>query len=132
MKKDQILKLIDEAYSAVAFSYSPYSKYPVAAALLTEEGAIFKGVNIENATLGATICAESVAVAKAVSEGYKNFVAIAVVAGEEESMPYPCGICRQFLAEFTPNMLVIVAKNQTTYKITKLSDLLPHGFELKK
>jgi cytidine deaminase len=131
MKKDQILKLIEEARSALAFSYSPYSKYAVAAALLTEEGAIFKGVNIENASYGATICAEQVAVTKAISEGYKNFLAIAIITSEEVSMPFPCGICRQVLSEFSSNMLVIVAKNQTSYKAYKLSDLLAHKFELK-
>ena len=131
MKKDQILKLIEEAYSALPFSYSPYSKYPVAAAVLTEEGIIIKGVNIENATYGASICAEQVAITKAVSEGHKNFLAIAIVTNDETCIPYPCGIWRQVLSEYSSNKLVIVAKNQTSYKTYKLSDLLPHKFELK-
>lgn len=131
MKKDAIKELIAEAYSALKFSYSPYSNYAVASALLTSDGTIFKGINIENATYGATICSERVAVSKAVSEGYKDFVAIAVVTADKESMPYPCGICRQVLSEFSPNMLVIVAKSETLYKALKLSDMLPYKFELK-
>ena len=132
MKKELIHKLIVEAYDALKFSYSPYSHYAVGSALLTAEGVIFKGANIENATYGATICSERVAVSKAVSEGYRNFSAIAVVTSDNASMPYPCGICRQVLAEFSPNMLVIVAKNETSYKAVKLSDMLPYPFELKK
>ena len=89
-------------------SYSPYSHFPVGAALECSDGTVFTGCNIENAALGSTICAERTAACKAVSEGRRDFVRIAVY-GDGEHYCYPCGACRQFLAEFAPDMEVLSA-----------------------
>ncbi|KIY51880.1 cytidine deaminase [Fistulina hepatica ATCC 64428] len=101
--------LIRAAFEAKDMAYCPYSKFPVGAALLTAEGDIIKGANIENASYGGTICAERTALVKAVSEGHKSFVAIAVVSSLAVPIS-PCGICRQFIREFcaleTPVLLV--------------------------
>ena len=132
MTEIEIKDLIKKAYEASAFSYSPYSELCIGAALLTEEGEVYTGTNIENATYGATVCAERTAVFKAVSEGKKNFKSIAVVCRKEGILPYPCGICRQVLAEFNPKMDVIVATNFEEYKIVNLSELLTYPFEFIK
>lgn len=118
--------LVATAISASEYAYIPYSKYPVGAALLADDGTVFTGCNVENATYPATICAERTALVKAVSEGHQSFTAIAVVTRDGGS---PCGICRQMMYEFAPNMTVIIA--DVTGKIhhtMPLSDLLPHGF----
>jgi len=124
--------LIGQALAARELSYSPYSKFKVGAALLTEDGRIFSGCNIENAAYTPTNCAERTAIFKAVSEGVKKFAAIAVVGGFENKGEYcfPCGVCRQVLQEFCSpeNFTIIVAKNETDYIEYKLKDLLPHGF----
>ena len=132
MEQKEIESLIQEAYKAVKYTYSPYSHFGVGAALLTNDGKIYHGANIENASYGATICAERTAVVKAVSSGHKNFKAIAIVTNDHKSIPYPCGMCRQVLSEFAPDILVIVATSETEYKAVKLSELLPYPFELKK
>lgn len=130
-------KLIQEAFEARRGSYSPYSRFQVGAALLTSDGQIFKGANIENASYGATICAERTAAVKAAFSGSREFVAIAVVGSQEGAedqdmaYAYPCGICRQFLREFLPpagDMLVLVAKSPDQYEETTLNALLPHSF----
>ena len=90
--------MIEMAKEAMQFSYSPYSHFKVGAALLAKDGRVFKGCNIENASYGATNCAERTALFKAVSEGAREFIAIAIAA--EKSAPWPCGICRQALNEF--------------------------------
>lgn len=113
--------------------YAPYSHYTVGAAVLTEEGDIYTGGNIENASYGATNCAERTAIFKAVSEGKRHFTAIAIAGGMEGEDPveyaYPCGICRQVMQEFTAeDFKVIVAKSITDYKEYRLEELLPHGF----
>ncbi len=100
-------------------AYSPYSKYKVGAALLTKCGKIYTGCNIENASYGATICAERTAMVKAISEGCKSFVALAVT-------DWPCGICRQFMYEFSPDMIVMCKDKEYT-----LRELLPEGFRLE-
>ena len=124
--------LIKEAMDAREKSYSPYSKFKVGAALLAENGKIFTGCNIENASYSPTNCAERTAIFKAVSEGVKDFLAIAVVGGFTNTDEYcfPCGVCRQVLQEFCSpdNFLIVVAKNEDEYKIYKLKELLPHGF----
>lgn len=124
--------LIKEAFSAREMSYSPYSKFKVGAALLSVDGEIFSGCNIENAAFTPTNCAERTALFKAVSQGVKNFSAIAVVGGFENSSEYcyPCGVCRQVLQEFcsSKDFTIIIAKNENEYKEYKLKDLLPHGF----
>lgn len=107
-------------------AYVPYSHYKVGAALLSKDGTIFSGCNIENAAYSPCICAERTALAKAISEGHLEFTAIAVVT---HNVGAPCGVCRQTLYEFAPDMLVIMAddKGQIHSEMT-LNDLLPRGF----
>lgn len=124
-------KLVKEAEKALANSYAPYSGYKVAAALLCEDGKIYAGVNVENASYGLTVCAERVAIFKAVSEGCRDFKMIAIVAENEEFPPYPCGACRQVMAEFNKNLLIVI-KDRGKLVCVKLSDLLPYSFDFKK
>ena len=118
-------ELIIKAKEAMQFSYSPYSKYKVGACLLTADGKTFTGCNIENASYGATNCAERTALFKAIIEGATSFTTIAVE--EEKSMPWPCAICRQVLNEFAPNIRVIVACGDERDEAL-LTELLPHAF----
>ena len=118
-------ELIEKAKQAMQFAYVPYSHYKVGAALLSKDGRIFTGCNIENGSYGATNCAERTALFKAVSEGCREFSAIAITA--EKSAPWPCGICRQALNEFAPDIRVIVAW-QGQVQEAALPQLLPHGF----
>ncbi len=118
-------ELIRSAREAMQFAYVPYSHYRVGAALLCKDGRVYTGCNIENGSYGATNCAERTALFKAVSEGAREFVAIAVTA--EKSAPWPCGICRQALNEFAPDLRVIVAFGDQVQEMN-LQDLLPHGF----
>ncbi len=104
----QLDELIDVARKARVQAYAPYSKFAVGAALLTKSGKFFAGCNVENASLGLTICAERSAVAAAVAEGHADFEAIAVVTDSAEPT-LPCGACRQVLAEFNPTMRIIAA-----------------------
>lgn len=123
-------RLITEAIQAREQAYVPYSHYPVGAALLTASGAVYTGCNIEIASFGATVCGERTAAFKAVSEGARDFVAIAVATSNGAS---PCGICRQVLFEFGPEMIVIMV--DTEGRVTwegPLTDLLPFGFGPKK
>ena len=120
-------ELIELALAARDNSYCPYSGYSVGAALLTADGRIFTGCNVENAALGSTICAERTACCKAVSEGHREFRRIAIYA-DSENWCTPCGACRQFLAEFAPEMEVLCAKAGDRYVSYKLSELLPHTF----
>lgn len=124
---DQALveELVQHALQAYDLSYSPYSSFPVGAALLTRSGRVITGCNIENASYGLTVCAERVAIWKAVSEGETEFDALAVVTGNGES---PCGACRQVMAEFAPVMSVIIADSTGGYRVTTVSDLLPDAF----
>ncbi len=119
--------LVRQAYAMLPRSYSPYSNFPVGAALLCADGTIFTGCNIENAAYGSTICAERVALVKAVSEGYKDFIAMAVV-GRSEDYCWPCGACRQMLCEFAPTLTLLVGNKNEDYVTTSLDQLLPHGF----
>ncbi len=119
-------RLVDAAIRARERAYAPYSNYRVGAALLGNSGAIYTGCNVENATYGATICAERTAVVKAVSEGEQDFRAIAVVTADGGTL---CGICRQILYEFAPNMCVIVADAEGRIRREYiLTDLLPDSF----
>lgn len=125
--------LIRAAIEARQKAYAPYSDFMVGAALLTESGKVYQGCNIENASYGATNCAERTAVFRAVSEGESRFMAIAIIGGMRDKKPtyaYPCGICRQVLREFCQpdQMWVIVARSETDYKKMKLSELLPESF----
>lgn len=117
--------LLSLARKAMERSYSPYSHYPVGAALLCADGRIFQGCNIENASFGLTNCAERTAVFKAISEGANEFTAIAIAS--RQSAPWPCGACRQVLNEFAPDIRILVTWDGGTDEAA-LSDLLPHGF----
>ena len=125
--------LIKQALEAREKSYSPYSHFRVGAAILTEDGKLYTGCNIENAAFSPTNCAERTAIFKAVSEGKQKFVKIAIVGGKEgETIDYcpPCGVCRQVLREFVnpQQFQVILAKSETEYKVYTLSQLLPEDF----
>lgn len=129
-------RLIRAAMSARKRSYAPYSKYAVGAALLCCDGSIVCGSNIENASYGATVCAERVAAFTAVGEGKTDFEAIAIAGGPDDetdklgSFAYPCGMCRQVLREFTDpkEFKVIVARSETDYEEYTLEELFPHSF----
>ena len=133
--QEQIQTLIGQALEARTFSYSPYSQFQVGAALLCKDGTVYTGCNIENAGYGPTNCAERTAIFKAVSEGKRDFAAIAVVggkAGEEiTGYAYPCGVCRQVMAEFCHgDFAIFVAKSATEYQEYTLEELLPNRFGL--
>ncbi len=117
--------LLKQAIEARENAYTPYSGYKVGAALLTANGQVFKGCNVENASYGPSMCAERVAVFKAVSEGNMNFKAIAVVTVNGGA---PCGVCRQVLREFASNLTVIIGSIKGDYHVLTLSDLLPYSF----
>ncbi len=120
-------ELMSMAKEAAKNSYSPYSRFAVGAALECEDGQVYTGCNVENAALGDTICAERTACCKAVSEGHRKFTRIAIYgAGENYCMP--CGSCRQFLSEFSPDMEVMCAKAGDRYVSYRLNQLLPHTF----
>ena len=127
-------KLINAALEARKNSYAPYSGYFVGAALLCNDGTIVTGCNVENASYGATNCAERTAVFKAVSEGKQRFAAIAIAGGKDREQAtdyaYPCGVCRQVLREFSvpEEMTVIVCKSESEYDETTLAKLLPNSF----
>lgn len=125
--------LIKTAINMREKSYCDYSGYSVGAALLTDSNEIFSGCNIENASYGATMCAERTAIYKAVSCGHKDFVAIAIVGGMQGEEPtdyaYPCGLCRQVMSEFCDNeFVIIVAKSTSDYRLFTLGELLPNSF----
>ena len=119
--------LINLAAEASKKAYVQYSHFAVGAALECTDGTVFTGCNVENAALGSTICAERTAACKAVSEGHRDFARIAVY-GDGEGYCYPCGACRQFLAEFAPEMEVLSAKGGGRYVSYKLSEMLPYTF----
>jgi cytidine deaminase len=119
-------QLIRAAAEAARNAYIPYSHYPVGAALLTSDGCIITGCNIENASYPAGVCAERTALVKAVSEGYRSFVALAVVTRDGGS---PCGICRQMLSEFGLELVVIMASDDgRIHAEARLRELLPLAF----
>ncbi len=111
-------------------AYAPFSNFTVGAALLSETGEVFTGVNVENSSFGATICAERTAFVKAISEGRQSFSTIAVVSGEGAVLP--CGICRQFMFEFGDNLRVITGDDEYHLKVYEIKDLLPEGFRLER
>ncbi|AEF94712.1 cytidine deaminase [Desulfotomaculum nigrificans CO-1-SRB] len=121
-------KLINMALQAREKAYVPYSKFKVGAALLTREGQVFTGCNVENASYGLTCCAERTAIFKAVSEGYKDFDAIAIVA-DVPGYCSPCGACRQVLAEFGGQIKVHMGNLQGNYRTTTVAELLPGYFK---
>jgi len=118
--------LVQAAIAASRHAYIPYSQYPVGAALRSASGTVYGGCNVENASYSPTICAERTALVKAVSEGERAFLAIAVVTRNAGS---PCGLCRQMLYEFAPDMIVILADLRGNVQLrTTVAQLLPHGF----
>ena len=121
--------LLDKAQEARDHSYAPYSKYNVGAALMTADGQIYQGCNIENAGFTSTICAERTAFFKAVYDGHRAFRAIAVIATGEE-LGFPCGVCRQVMAEFCDRDFIIVTANRdrTKVDVSDFETLLPHSF----
>ncbi|MCL1845464.1 MAG: cytidine deaminase [Defluviitaleaceae bacterium] len=120
------------ALEARKLSYSPYSNFQVGAALLTKSGKIYKGCNIESAAFSPTNCAERTALFKAISEGEREFAAIAVAGGAadgEAQYCYPCGVCRQMLGEFfTADCEIIVVKTEDDFLVHSFAELLPFGF----
>lgn len=119
--------LLEAALRAREHAVAPYSQFRVGAAVEDEEGRVFTGCNIENSTFGLTVCAERVAVWKALSEGVRRFRRIAVVAGSREPTP-PCGACRQILWEFCGDLEVVMANLQGRQESVFLRDLLPRAF----
>ena len=133
MEKTMIVKLIDTAIRQLKFSYSPYSGFKVGAALLTKDGEIYTGCNIENASYTPTNCAERTAFFKAVSEGVREFQAICIVGGQNGVLTEyaaPCGVCRQVMMEFCDpeTFQIILAINKEKYDVFTLKELLPLGF----
>ena len=122
-------KLIDKSIKSQAYSYAPYSKITVGAALLAKSGKIYTGCNVENSSYGATSCAERNAVYNAISEGESEFCAIAITSNLQEHI-YPCGICRQVLNEFAPDIEIVLSDSSGNIKITNLRKLLPNSFNL--
>ena len=128
MEEAHILELLKRADQAKQNAYAPYSGFRVGAAVMTKSGRIYSGCNVENASYGATVCAERVALFKAISEGERDFLAIAITSDGKEPA-YPCGICRQVLCEFNPEMEVIVSGKDFGYdKRYKAMELFPHAF----
>lgn len=127
MDEKTLSRLIDAAKTARKFSQAKYSHFEVGAALLTADGAIIKGSNVESSSYSLTICAERVALTKALSEGITEFKAIAIAAKDGDFCP-PCGACRQLLYDYAPDLEVILTNGQKN-RTFKLNDLLPHAFE---
>lgn len=131
MKTSDALRLLRAAAKAAEQAHAPYSKFQVGAALLTDQGKIITGCNVENASYGLTICAERSAIFTAVGRGLRKFRAVAIVA--DAKMPYPCGACRQVLAEFcAPETTVLIApaRKLAAYEETTLGTLLPKTFRM--
>lgn len=122
---DVIQVLLEVANNSRAFAHAPYSRYRVGAALLAGSGNVYSGVNVENASYGLGICGERTAYVKAVSEGEDEFIAIAVVTDNGGS---PCGACRQFMAEFGLDTVVITADKKGNYQVSTVGELLPDAF----
>ncbi len=118
-------ELVTQAIAARKRAYAPYSHYKVGAALLGKSGKVYLGCNVENASYGHTICAERTAFVKAVSEGEKEFEAIAVVTRNGGS---PCGACRQVMVEFAPELTIYIADKNGDYRTTTMNELLPDSF----
>ena len=121
-------EMVEKAVKAMERSYSPYSGFKVGACLLTSDGECYTGCNIENSSYSLTLCAERTAAVKAVSEGHTKFRRI-VIVGNSEDFCYPCGACRQFLYEFSPDMEVICLNRAREAKRMTLRELMPCGFD---
>jgi len=121
------LILLAQARDIQENAYAPYSSFRVGAAIFTAEGEIFRGVNVENAAYGSTICAERAALTAAITHGFTDIQAIAVV-GDSDAPTVPCGCCRQALAEFNPEMRVIMGGQSDDVRVMSLEELLPEAF----
>ncbi|HBT20294.1 MAG TPA: cytidine deaminase [Peptococcaceae bacterium] len=121
-------KLIEEAERARRQAYAPYSNFSVGCAVLGSTGRIYRGCNVENASLSLSLCAERAAVANALCAGEKEILAIAVISDSNE-LCRPCGACRQFIMEFGENIIVIMADKERKYEVRKVKDLLPIPFK---
>jgi cytidine deaminase len=128
--KREFIKLAKAAQKAKLNAYSPFSKFRVGAALLTEDGTIYTGCNIENSSFGLTICAERVAIFNAISSGASKFTAIAVVSDNYGFTP-PCGACRQVLSDLAGNIDFVMMDSKERFKTLKLTTLLPFAFSGK-
>lgn len=128
MSGDEALRLLAAAREARAHAYAPYSGFAVGAALLAEDGRVFTGCNVENASFGLTNCAERVAVGKAVSEGARDYRAIAVVGPEDDAPCAPCGACRQVLYEFGGEWTLVTPDGAGGARIAPVASLLPGAF----
>ena len=133
LDESTIQTLIEKAFDMLDFAYVPYSRYTVGAALLAKNGKIYTGCNIENVSFGPTNCAERTALFKAVSEGVKDFTAIAIVGGPQKKVNdycSPCGVCRQALREFCGgDFIFILAKSKTEYRLMTMDQILPESFK---
>ena len=121
-------ELVRLALDMRKYSYVPYSRFPVGAALLCADGRVFTGCNVENAAYGSTLCAERTALVKAVSEGCRTGWTALAIAGSGEDFCWPCGACRQMLYEFAPDLTVLVARRDHSFVKLTLRELMPHGF----
>lgn len=125
--------LVENAKAAMENAYCPYSGYRVGAAVVTPDGGIYTGCNIENGSYGATNCAERTAVFKEVSEGERKITAVAICTDEGGETPFPCGICRQVLSEFCqPDTPIIIYDGEDTCYSAELAELLPYSFQFDK
>lgn len=123
--------LMEKAKKASKKSYSPFSKFAVGAAVLAKGGKIYTGCNVENSSFGMTICAERCAIFKAVSEGVREILAVAIFSPNEDDC-YPCGACRQVMYEFQgEEEVVVITNHEDSLNIRKLSDFLPYGFKIQ-
>mgnify|MGYP004514464745 FL=1 len=123
--------LMDTAKEAVKKSYSPFSKFAVGAGVLTSSGKVYGGCNIENSSFGMTICAERCAIFKAVSDGEREILAVAIYSPNEDDC-YPCGACRQVMYEFQGDTEIeIITEEKGNLNIKKMSDFLPYGFKIQ-
>ena len=123
--------LLERAREARRHAYAPYSRFQVGAALLAADGRVFTGVNVENVAYPLGVCAERVAVGKAVSEGVRDFAAVAVIGPDDDEPCMPCGGCRQFLYEFGPQIRVITAEGEGM-RISAVGELLPGAFDSER
>ncbi|XP_047127343.1 probable cytidine deaminase [Hydra vulgaris] len=130
LTEEEVSSLLESSIKAKQCSYSPYSKFRVGAALFTSCGKIFTGCNVENVSYGLTICAEVTAYVKAVSEGYTSFKACAVSTDVKDSVHWPCGACRQFMAEFG-DIEVFSTFDDKTHTVRTLKTILPSHFSVE-
>ena len=128
LDKELIQKLLERARQVRGAAYAPFSNFKVGAAVLTASGQVFSGCNVENASFGATVCAERVAIFAAVAAGQRQIKALAVIADTPEPVA-PCGLCRQVLQEFGADCQVIMANLTGEYRVVTMAQLLPYAFE---